>query len=351
VRHAFSGDLVLDVSAYNKDFISNPTYRTVHEADPQVPGATKDANVLTTADFGYARGIDVSVLRRIGTWFSASLAYTLQFAQSTGSSPFSYLNTSGRDVYSVLGTQVPPPEQPLPTDDNRTHNIVGTVTLQVPSDWKRGSALGNVLQGVGVFVTARAVSGLPYTLLLNEGTGQLAPFENYGLAAAQQGSINSSTMPWNKFVDLRLNKGVRIGRLDWTLYADIRNLFNFQNVIAVFAQTGDVTNPANRAKQTASEVVLLAGEASQNQARNPGDGSVILNGTQGAKPCANWSGDAGPVDCVLLQRTEARWGNGDGIFTTAEQQRALNAWYDAFNGPQRFYASPRQIRVGAELNF
>jgi hypothetical protein len=158
-------------------------------------------------------------------------------------------------------------------------------------------------------------------------------------------------MPWSKFVDLRLNKGIRIGRLDWTLYADIRNLFNFQNVIAVFAQTGDVTNPANRLKQLGSEQATLANEASQNNAFNQGDHSVILNGTLGAAPCAAWKGDAGPVDCVLLQRTEARWGNGDGIFTVAEQQRALDAWYNSFNGPQRFYGSPRQIRVGAELNF
>jgi len=57
------------------------------------------------------------------------------------------------------------------------------------------------------------------------------------------------------------------------------------------------------------------------------------------------------VDCVMLRRTEARWGNGDGIFTADEQTRALNAWYDSFNGVQAYYGSPRQIRIGAELTF
>jgi hypothetical protein len=351
VRHAFSGDLVLDISAYNKDFVANPAYRIEKVPDPATPGATLDLNLLRSADFGYARGIDVSVIRRIGTWLNATFAYTLQFAKNTGSDPFSYLNTSGRQTYASVNEQVPPPEQALPTNDQRTHNVVGTVALSVPSDWKRGSSLGTALRGLGVLVTARAVSGLPYTRLINAAKGQTAPFEGFGLLGQALEPINASTMPWTKYLDLRLNKGIRLGRLDWTLFADVRNLFNFKNVVQLFAETGDVTNPANRDTQLASEQQTLATEAAANGAFNAGDRSVILNGTGGARACATWKTDAGPVNCVMLQRTEARWGNGDRIFTAAEQLNALNAWYDSFNGVQRFYGAPRQIRVGAELSF
>ena len=351
VRHAFTSDLVLDISAYNKDFVANPAYRIVTLPDPANPGATQDINVLTSSDFGYARGIDVNLIRRVGTWLNASLAYTLQFAKSTGSDPFSYLNTSGRQFYSALNEQVPPPEQALPTNDQRTHNFVATVAISVPSDWKRGSAMGSVFHDLGVFVAARAVSGLPYTRLDNTGQGQLAPFERFGLTGQAVEPINASTMPWSKYFDLRLNKGVRLGKLDWTLFADVRNLFNFKNVVQLFAETGDVTNPANRLKQVASEQATLATEAGNNSAYRSSDHAVILNGTGGAKACAVWTGDAGPVNCVMLQRTEARWGDGDGIFTAAEQTAALNAWYDSFNGVSRFYGAPRQIRVGAELSF
>ena len=31
--------------------------------------------------------------------------------------------------------------------------------------------------------------------------------------------------------------------------------------------------------------------------------------------------------------------------------KALNAYYDVFNGPHRFNGQPRHIRVGFELNF
>jgi hypothetical protein len=350
VRHAFSRDLVLDVSAYNKDFVANPAYRIEKLPDVQT-GGTKDVNVLRSADFGYARGIDVSLVRRIGTWLNSSIAYTLQFAKNTGSDPFSYLNTSGRQFYAALNEQVPPPEQALPTNDQRTHNFVGSVSMTVPSDWKKGATVGTVLRDLQVFVTVRALSGLPYTRLINTGQGQTAPFERFGLTGQAIESINSSTMPWTKYVDLRLNKGIRFGRFDWTLFADFRNLFNFKNVVQLFAETGDITNPQNRTKQIASEQSTLASEAGQNGAYVAADHSVILNGTGGATPCAGWSGDAGPVNCVMLLRTEARWGNGDGIFTQAEQVNALNTWYDSFNGVQRFYGAPRQIRIGAELSF
>jgi hypothetical protein len=279
------------------------------------------------------------------------VAYTLQFAQNTGSDPFSYLNTSGRQFYAALGEQVPPPEQALPTNDERTHNIVASVAISVPSDWKKGSALGSVMRGLGIFVTARAVSGLPYTRLQNIGQGELAPFERYGLTGQAVEPINASTMPWTKYFDLRLNKGVRLGKLDWMLFADVRNLFNFKNVVQLFAETGDVTNPLNRSKQLLSEQSTLASEAGNNGAYRNSDKAVILNGSGGASACSAWTGDAGPVNCVMLQQTEARFGNGDGIFTAAEQLNALNAWYDSFNGVSRFYGSPRMIRVGAELSF
>ena len=53
----------------------------------------------------------------------------------------------------------------------------------------------------------------------------------------------------------------------------------------------------------------------------------------------------------MLRRTEARFGNGDGTYTLAEQTRALNAYYDAFNGPQWLYGTPRNVRLGFEVSF
>ena len=53
----------------------------------------------------------------------------------------------------------------------------------------------------------------------------------------------------------------------------------------------------------------------------------------------------------MLRRTEARFGDGDGVYTLAEQTNALNAYYDPFNGVAELLRAPRSIRVGFELNF
>jgi len=346
VRHAFSPDLVLDVAAYNKDFVNQLTYRIVSFDDPANPGRTQNLNILTTADFGYARGVDFKLDKRIGTWLDFSGGYTFQVARSTGSDPFSYLRTSARQISQVTGDRVPPPEQPLPTDDNRTHNFVGSLTLNVPADWRKGTTLGSIFDNVGVFATFRAVSGLPFTRVQNVGGGATAPRTGFGLEANSAEPINSSTMPWTKFVDLRVNKGIKVGRADVTAFADVRNLFNFKNVISLFAETDDVVNSLYQTNVLSPEFAGLRIEAQAS-------GHLLSGGAIDLVPsCGTWTGTtAGPVDCVVLRQVEARFGNGDGVYSLDEQTKALNAFYTRFLGPQTFYGSPRQVRVGFELNF
>jgi hypothetical protein len=154
VRHAFSQDMVLDISAYNKDKVSDYAARIVPFADPAncQAGAcdTTNLNVLTNSDFGNVRGVDVKLDRRVGNYLNASVSYTFQLSKSTGSDPFSYLRTTSRQISQVTQSRVPPPQAILPTDDNRTHNIVGSVALTLPNDWQKGTTLGNVLRDVSV---------------------------------------------------------------------------------------------------------------------------------------------------------------------------------------------------------
>ena len=53
----------------------------------------------------------------------------------------------------------------------------------------------------------------------------------------------------------------------------------------------------------------------------------------------------------MLRRVETRFGNGDGLYTLAEQQRALNTYFDSFAGSWRFHGPGRTVRVGMELRF
>jgi hypothetical protein len=342
VRHAFSQDLVLDLSAYNKDKVSDYAARILPYNDPFNPGDTLNVNVLTNGDFGNVRGFDAKLDARIGGIFSGALTYTFQDSRSTGSDPFSYLRTTARQISQVTGDRVPPPQAILPTDDNRSHNFAGTLSLSLPDDFRQGTWVGAVFRNVVANATFRAQSGFPYTRLKNDGNGVRAPRSGFGLEANAIEAINSSTMPWTKLVDLRLNKGFTVGRLDVLVYAQVNNLFNWKNINQIFAETGDIVNALHRNNVLATESSELLLEAESNGALNA-DNSIDLTGN-----CGAW---LSPVNCVMLQRTEARFGNGDRTYTAAEQSRALNTFYDAFSGVQTFYGTPRYIRLGVQLNF
>ena len=342
VRHAFSQDLVLDVSAYNKDKVSDYAARILPFVSPRQASETLSVNILTNGDFGNSKGIDLKLDYRVSNYVNASLAYTFQVSKNTGSDPFSYLNTFARQVSGLTGDRTLPPEQAQRTDDDRTHNIVGAVAFTLPDGWRKGTTLGQIGRNVSAFITFFARSGLPYTLLVNNGDGQTVPHLSFGLGGRAAQNLNASFLPWTRNVDVRLNKGFRVGRLDLTAYADIRNILNFKNVEGVYAETGDVTNSLLKDKTLSPEIQNLKSQASQAGALTP-NGSVDL--TLG---CGSWGI---PSDCESLKRVEARFGNGDGIYTSAEYNRAFNAYYDTFFGPQRFAGQPRHVRLGFELNF
>ena len=353
VRHAFSEDLVFDVSAYNKDKVSDLSARLQEFLDPTDPNGqrTQFINVLTNADFGNVRGVDVNLIRRIGDFFNGTLSYTFQVAKNTGSDPFSYLRTTARQISAVTGERVDPPQAILPTDDNRTHNFNGALSFSFPGDFADGTWYGTVLRNGGAFLRFRFVSGLPYTRLTNAGNGQTvgtgAPLA-FGLSGQQAEPINSSTMPWIKELDLRLTKGLRLGGLELTGFADVRNLLNFTTINNIFAETGDEVNAEHRERQIDPEVQRLQTEAGQFL-RSTDIGGVITNEIRLPGDCNDWS--TGPVNCVLLKRAESRFGNGDGTYTEGEYRAAFSEQYDLQNGRQWGRAAPRHVRLGLELRF
>jgi carboxypeptidase family protein/TonB-dependent receptor-like protein len=351
IRHAFSQDMVLDIAAYNKDKVSDLAGRLVQLRDPGQNLSTGDFRVFTNADFGNVRGVDVRLDRRFSNLFSGAVAYTFQVAKNTGSDPFSYFNTVGRQISTLTGETSPPPQAILPTDDNRAHNIVGSASLSFPADWRKGTTVGTVFRNVGAFVTFRFQSGLPYTRVFPSAEG-VTPDQGFGLEATQIEPINTSTRPWFKNVDLRLTKGFRLGALDWTLFGEAKNLFDFKNVISLFSESGDVTYKDHQDRYLNEQVQLLTTEAGAAAALVGDDVDFNLLGG-----CEFWQGRnagnfaSGPVDCVLLQRAEARYGDGDGVFTKAEYTAAFTAWYNLQNAPSRFYGPGRRIRLGLEISF
>jgi hypothetical protein len=348
VRHAFSDDMVLDLAAYNKDNLSNTAARSFSVEDP-LRGVNTQLVYFTNADFGNTRGLDVRLDRRIGTRFNGTVGYTYQNAKSTGSDPFSNILHGTANIAEVGGTILSPPQTINPTEQSRPHTLAGELALNLPDRWHHGTAIGAILQNLGIFAVFRVASGTAYTPC-RTGLGNATP-EGHCISP---GPVNSARVPLFKQFDLKVTKGFRLRGIDVTGYLDARNLLDFTNVLRVFTTTRSVTDPNVRQAAWAGDSANYAVEGQASEVRHA-DGSLDLRfGGRVASGCGKWvTGDLRPAapDCVYLIRAEERFGDGDHIFTLTEQRRASDALYSVGRGLQEFTGTPRRLRLGVELSF
>jgi len=223
---------------------------------------------------------------------------------------------SGAITYSLAGVR-----QSNRAERVTTQNIVAAASARVA--------------GFEVRPTVRINSGLPYYPLQNAGTGVVSPPPASGFF----GTLSKSHLPWTKTLDLEVARTLVLSGRQATFFVDARNLLNTRNLIALFAETGADSNALFRSAVLDPENYNLASQAPPGT-RQP-DGTIDLG-----MPCAAWQRE---VSCVALRRVEGRFGNGDGLFTPAEQDAAFGAYYDAFYGPSRFYAPGRTLRIGVEV--
>jgi hypothetical protein len=355
IRHAFSDDMVLDLAAYNKDNLSNAAGRLVSLPDP-TSGSNADIRMITNADFGNTRGIDVRLDRRFGSLFNGTLSYSFMDAKNTGSDPDSYIDFGSRVLNSISGGNQPPPQAVLPTDFNRPHTLAAAVSLTFPNDWNQGTASGTIFENVGVYATFRYASGTPYTACALGATDQdVVSGDNCDLEFPE--GLNQSRLPSFKNLNLRLTKGFGLGGLDMTAYLDARNVLNFTNVIQVFTQTNDVRNLDEEENEFAANAQEVQDEATASSVPVSADGTIDLtfgNIPDRRQGCGSWvteDGVAAAPNCVALIRAEQRFGNGDGLYTEAEQRAASNSLYNTIRGLHNFTGDPRRMRVGLELSF
>lgn len=143
-------------------------------------------------------------------------------------------------------------------------------------------------------------------------------------------------MPWQKFFDLKMQKGVKLMGWNAQLFLDARNVLDLKNQIAVFQTTGDVTDESVYQERIESHRQTLGGGVMQDR--------IDLRSLS-----STGAGVRNEVDLYLLQQTEARFGNGDQIFSAEEQKAAFRAAEVFLTGPQDLFGPARRLRVGFEL--
>jgi hypothetical protein len=190
-------------------------------------------------DFGTVKGMTVSYdLRRTGN-IRMTAAYTLQFADGTGSDATS--------ASSLVQAGLPNLRAIFPYSFDQRHAFAITFDYRYGegADYNGPVIKGlNILENTGLNIVSNIYSGSPYstqTFITNEGV--FTP-QNAGLT----GTNNGSRLPWSYRLDLQLDRtfnlqfGKEEGKKKATflnVYLRVTNLFNQFNVLNVYRATGN----------------------------------------------------------------------------------------------------------------
>jgi hypothetical protein len=355
IQHAFNDDMVLDVSAYNRDNLANAAGRLVSSFDP-LTTQNQDLRLITNSDFGNTKGLDLRLNRRFGQLFNGTIGYSYTSASNTGSDPFTYINFGSRVVNQVTGGNQPPPQAIAPVALSRPHNLTGSLALTFPNGWNAGSTVGSIFQNFQVYAVFRFASGTAYTACgVPDGNQSVLS----GQVCARGGFIsglNSERLPSFKQFDMRFVKGFNLGGSQLSLYLDARNILNFTNVLTQYVITNSITSQIEQVQNFTADSSRNAQEGLGNGVYDEATGEMNLTfGGAGASGCGDWvnsSNDPSVPNCIYLIRAEQRYGNGDGIYTVDEQLNASNALYYANQAaPTFFYGAGTQLRLGVEFTF
>lgn len=182
-------------------------------------------------DFGTVKGFTVQYdLRRIQN-AELRLAYTMQFADGTGSDANSQRGLTSQGNIRTL--------YPLSYDER--HNIQAILDYRFDSGKRyTGPRIGgkDILANLGANLQMSAASGRPYT-------ARQRP-ERFG-GSGFLGAINGSRLPWRINLDFRLDKTFSLraeskNPLNLNVYLRVANLLNQKNIIGVFSVTGSPTD-------------------------------------------------------------------------------------------------------------
>ena len=205
-------------------------------------------------DFGTVKGFTLQYdLRRVQN-AELRLAYTLQFADGTGSNAQSQRGLTQRGNIRNL----------FPLSFDERHNIQGILDYRFASgDAYNGPRVAglDILANFGANLQFNAVSGRPYT-------STLRPVRFGG--AGTVGAINGNRLPWRFNLNLRLDKTLRLtapGKKDLSLnvYLRVSNLLNTKNVVGVYSYTGSPDDDGYLATAEGQSVV----EGVVQQGKNP----------------------------------------------------------------------------------
>lgn len=251
LKYAFNPDVAGEITAYFKDVTDLLATRKETSLFRDNP-VTYDMFIIE--DFAVIKGIDISLSKRASEFLSGTVTYSYLNAQGTGSSP-----REGYYIYSSSTTPIPKREYPLEFDV--THSLKTNVNLYLPPDFGPELWFFKPFADLNGNVQFNYASGPPYTP--EDSRGNPSP------------DVGSKRMPATHTTDLRIDKTFHLNEmLSYGLFLDVRNLFDNENVVDVYKNTGLADDNGNRpdpAGWLTEEAYLAALANWETRVRTPGN--------------------------------------------------------------------------------
>lgn len=210
-------------------------------------------NTYGNIDFGTVKGFTMQYDLRRTQNAELRLAYTLQFADGTGSDANSQRGLTSRGNIRTL--------YPLSFDERHNINAIFDYRFASGKAYNGPRISGmDILSNFGVNIQTAAVSGRPYSARLRP-----VRFGGEGLSAA----INGNRRPWRFNVDMRIDKSFALmpadrKQLNLNVYFRVSNLLNRKNVVGVYSFTGSPNDDGYLASLEGQSVLRGVTEQGRN---------------------------------------------------------------------------------------
>jgi hypothetical protein len=224
-KHQFTDILAIEVITWAKDQSNMVGTVRVPSWYHGMPNPY-EYSVAVNYDYGHSRGFDLNFQKRYSNYWSARVNYS--FMQSQANLEYEWAGYhSGDEGY--IERQ---PKRVSVVGWNQPHNMTASFSVQIPEGV--GPEIGGIrpLQKSSASIIYRVSAGRPYT-----------PTNENGISLER----NSENRPWTFQWDLRFYRDFETFGVRYSLVADIRNVFDRENVSNVFSRTGKPDDPGPEA--------------------------------------------------------------------------------------------------------
>ncbi|HUI29143.1 MAG TPA: TonB-dependent receptor [Candidatus Acidoferrales bacterium] len=200
LQQQLTDDISIDITGFFRD-IRNLA-GTLNEIE-YVAGGSYEYSKFVNTDFGFVKGIVISVDKRFSNSISATVDYTFQIAKGDASDP--------NAAFNLRNSGVQPETQLIPLDWDQQHTLNASLNYDNADDW-------------GASFIFRYGSGTPYTPQGLSNVGELV--------------YNSGLKPSTYNLDARLYKNFKLGTTLLSIFLSVNNVLDTKNAVNVYNDTG-----------------------------------------------------------------------------------------------------------------